>query len=148
MTSRYVTPGTSACTDIRRPLYKLFTCNASKRVTPYILIKVSYAALLVSRGNWRQQRLGIQRNHIIYNAFDYHIIRESSAKFIDIAAIGYRETLWNSYGILILVIVYVIVTRKIFASVANFITFFTDKCRYCDIGSNFIKLQTDTSCQL
>jgi len=47
------------------------------------------------------------------------------------------------------VIVYVIVIRKIFASVASFITFFfLDKCRYYDIGSNFIKLQTDTSCQL
>jgi hypothetical protein len=33
--------------------------------------------------------------------------------------------------------------------VANFITFrFLDKCRYYDIGSNFIKLQTDMNCQL
>jgi len=64
------------------------------------LIKVSCVVLLVLRGNWRQQRLGSQRNHIIYNSFDYHIIRDSSAKFIGIVAIGHHERLWNSYGIL------------------------------------------------
>jgi hypothetical protein len=45
------------------------------------------------RGNWRHQRLGIQRNRIIYNAFDYHVIRDSSAKFIGIVAVGYHEKL-------------------------------------------------------
>ena len=36
---------------------------------------------------------GIHPNHIIYNAFYYHIIRDNSAKFIGIVVIGYHEKL-------------------------------------------------------
>jgi hypothetical protein len=74
-------------------LFRLFTFNASTHVTSYILIKVSCISLLVLRGNWREQPVGFQHNHIIYNAFHYHIIRDSNAEFIGIVAIGYHEKL-------------------------------------------------------